>query len=640
MKARVYSTALAAALLSVTCVLGSAGLAEEAAQNADHSTSAEDLVQAALEAEATGNSERRDGLLRRALYRDPEYAPARWHSGYVRLDHEWLSVEEIAQRASADERLGEYRRLREVQAGTPTPAGELALARWCRDKGLDAEARFHWLRLLQFQPQHQEALKSVGMRWHQGRLLTHDQIREGKEHQRAEAEQRRESRWDIARWEARWESLLAKWRRAIEQGDPDVDRSIRDELRAIGDLQPREASAAMDTLDSLILERSESHKKREEEALRKLSLEWVRALDAMSQWQATQSLVRHAVCHAMPEVRTAAADALGRRPQESYVPMLLARMRMPVEASFAISVYPDGRVSYQHSFYREGPEADTLETRNELIDLMGKAPLMLYWPREERVPNWRRSDQPWTDASLRARVGAAARAADTQRLAEQANAMTMRLNWRIQQALTRATGVDLPADPKRWWQWWRDQWYDYYEWDKPEPTEKPVYERGGCQVQVCHICFARGTKVWTLMGPVPIEEIRPGDRVLSRDPESGELAYKPVLEATTSHPTPMVKIDLGSETITATRGHWFYVSGKGWQMAKQLAAGLPLHGVSGAASVAGVEEIPAGEPWEGFTHNLIVDDFHTYFVGDSRVLVQDGTFFGRPMGWVAGLSAP
>ena len=53
-----------------------------------------------------------------------------------------------------------------------------------------------------------------------------------------------------------------------------------------------------------------------------------------------------------------------------------------------------------------------------------------------------------------------------------------------------------------------------------------------------------------------------------------------------------------------------------------------------------IEEIPAGAPWEGFTHNLIVDDFHTYFVGDSRVLVQDGTFFGRPLGWVPGLSTP
>ena len=142
-------------------------------------------------------------------------------------------------------------------------------------------------------------------------------------------------------------------------------------------------------------------------------------------------------------------------------------------------------------------------------------------------------------------------------------------------------------------------------------------------------CFPRGTKVWTLTGPVPVEEIRRGDQVLSQDPESGELAYKPVLHTTARDPSPMIKVDLGSETITATRGHPFWVAGEGWRMAKQLQAGSRLHGTSGAVEIAGVEEVPADEAsfLYGYAFNLIVDDFRTYFVGENRVLVHDNRLF-------------
>ena len=87
---------------------------------------------------------------------------------------------------------------------------------------------------------------------------------------------------------------------------------------------------------------------------------------------AVQSLARHAVFHPIAEMRTAAADALSQRPLESYVPLLLASMQAPVEASFSIIVLPGGGVSYQHSFYREGAHADSLsvhhETSNILVD--------------------------------------------------------------------------------------------------------------------------------------------------------------------------------------------------------------------------------------------------------------------------------
>ena len=150
--------------------------------------------------------------------------------------------------------------------------------------------------------------------------------------------------------------------------------------------------------------------------------------------------------------------------------------------------------------------------------------------------------------------------------------------------------------------------------------------------------------------PLPIEEIRVGDRVLSQNWESGELAYKPVLLTTTRDPSPMVKIHVSAETLETTRGHMFFVSSKGWRMAKALRPGDPLHGVRGAVRIDRLEQAPAPGPWYeyvdedpdagpgyGSAYNLIVDDFHTFFVGDERILAQDNTLFGMPLGRVPGL---
>lgn len=41
-------------------------------------------------------------------------------------------------------------------------------------------------------------------------------------------------------------------------------------------------------------------------------------------------------------------------------------------------------------------------------------------------------------------------------------------------------------------------------------------------------CFTAGTKVFTDEGEKPIKEIRVGDKVLARDDETGEMAYKEV----------------------------------------------------------------------------------------------------------------
>ena len=135
-------------------------------------------------------------------------------------------------------------------------------------------------------------------------------------------------------------------------------------------------------------------------------------------------------------------------------------------------------------------------------------------------------------------------------------------------------------------------------------------------------CFRAGTPVRTQTGQAPIESIVAGDRVLSQDQETGELAYKVVLRTTLRPPAKVAQVAAAGELIVATLGHPFWVSGHGWKMARQLQPGELIHSLGGAVRVEKVELLEKEEP----AYNLVVDDFNTYFVGQAGLLVHDNEF--------------
>jgi hypothetical protein len=92
------------------------------------------------------------------------------------------------------------------------------------------------------------------------------------------------------------------------------------------------------------------------------------------------------------------------------------------------------------------------------------------------------------------------------------------------------------------------------------------------------------------------------------------------LRTTVRSPQPLVKLGLRAETIQATRGHHFWVSGKGWRMARELRPGDRLHGLNGTVSVT---DVATGDT--AAVYNLVVDRANTYFVGDSLILSHDVT---------------
>ena len=68
-----------------------------------------------------------------------------------------------------------------------------------------------------------------------------------------------------------------------------------------------------------------------------------------------------------------------------------------------------------------------------------------------------------------------------------------------------------------------------------------------------------------------IEKIQIGDRVLAQDADTGELAYKPVLGTTIRPPADLIAMTTSKGLLRSTRGHAFWIDGKGWQMAKAIA---------------------------------------------------------------------
>src|SRR5262245_18063993 len=105
------------------------------------------------------------------------------------------------------------------------PQAQLALTRWCRNNKLVDESQFHWASVLSADPNNREALRAVGRRWHQGELMTPEEVKEANK----EAS-------DARQGSRRWAPLVAGWLRALSdkyESPPDV---IVKEIRSVDDL--------------------------------------------------------------------------------------------------------------------------------------------------------------------------------------------------------------------------------------------------------------------------------------------------------------------------------------------------------------------------------------------------------------------
>ena len=122
----------------------------------------------------------------------------------------------------------------------------------------------------------------------------------------------------------------------------------------------------------------------------------------------------------------------------------------------------------------------------------------------------------------------------------------------------------------------------------------------------------------------PIQDLRVGDTVFAHDFETGRLVPRKVLQIYRSFTLAWVDIDLGTEVVTSTQLHRFWVeSEQDWIDAIELVPGMTLRLQDGrTAEVQDVTVRELDEPEA--TYNLEVEGAHNYFVAKDGVLVHNG----------------
>ena len=128
------------------------------------------------------------------------------------------------------------------------------------------------------------------------------------------------------------------------------------------------------------------------------------------------------------------------------------------------------------------------------------------------------------------------------------------------------------------------------------------------------LCFAAGTPVLTPDGEKPIEQLKAGDYVLSRNEGNIEGEVEPKLIEETFHGhTELLELHVGGQVIRVTPPHRFFVMGKGWTPAGEMNVGDQM-ATDDLSQWMEVEQItPSAEPQP--VYNFRVADHHTYFVG-------------------------
>lgn len=154
-----------------------------------------------------------------------------------------------------------------------------------------------------------------------------------------------------------------------------------------------------------------------------------------------------------------------------------------------------------------------------------------------------------------------------------------------------------------------------------------VYEDGRIEYTISEpterVCFVAGTKVYTEIGLINIENIEEGMKVYSKNMTTGEKELKTVL-STSKNDTKVdtYKIYINEECIESTGTHPYYVKNKGFIEAKDLLIGDVLIDVNNEEKVIGNIEIVKNSQIIK-VYNMNVAGNHNYYVGENMILVHN-----------------
>jgi hypothetical protein len=135
-------------------------------------------------------------------------------------------------------------------------------------------------------------------------------------------------------------------------------------------------------------------------------------------------------------------------------------------------------------------------------------------------------------------------------------------------------------------------------------------------------CFTAGTLIMAEDGYTPIEQIRCGDYVYSKNIATGEKGLKRVVGAFVHLKDSLVEMSFGNAAISTTDAHPFWVKDFGWVCPPSLTQGDFLETIEGDTQRVMLLEHQRPES-DIEVYNIEVEDWHTYYVSDLGVLVHN-----------------
>lgn len=557
--------------------------------NAEKDAVAKKLVDEALYSEIYGDAKNRDRLLDAAARQNPEFAPAMWHRGFVKVNDTWVKASDLIEQTIEAPLFRRYQELAEKQPDTVE--GHLEIADWCHKYRLYDRERAHLEAVLRSDPDHLQARQRLGHVRVNGGWMTEQQIK-------GELDRVEQDRRNLSKWERKLNKIGEK----LFDTDPLIRNAAEVELTSI-----KESSAIL-PLEWILSSRDQ-----------RISKLVVETIAKMPEQEAATSLARHAVFSPWPAVRELAAVKLRDYDRMMFVPTMLSSMETPIANMRWAVPGADGRLCYRHALFVETQDNTQLAVRDTEY-------------RRVALPGGIR------DESLARAINDLNRnMAQTDMAVAMRNLQTEQLNERISQALSVATSTQMVNNPRAWWQWWNDE-NEIFVGSKPQLVDQQTrsveivdisrpliaLSRSGSGSQAPRFtgdCLIAGTKILTDSGLKEVQKIRTGDLVLSKNETTGELAFKPVIQTTIRPSSGLISVEVGNgEKIRCSGGHPFWVSGQGWTKARDLEPGMSLHTSEGFVSIKSV----ASDVKEQ-TYNLVVADFHTYFVGTNAILSHDNT---------------
>lgn len=624
--------------LSVICI-ASASAADPTTVNGLGQKDARELATRALQAEADGDFLTRQRLQREALQAQADCPLVKMQQGEIYVgSNQWRSIEDCIQLAALSDSLKLY----ELRRGSSqlNANQHFALGRWCLSHQLGPQAIGHFNRVIQLEPDHMLARTALGYQRFGSEWISPEEILEMR--QRAQLLQR-----SVAMFGKSLKQVYSK----LQNENPRVREQAQLQLDGLTD------PTALPAVENVF-----------SDAPLPIALKVVEWMERVSTIESSQALARYALLHPAGAVRAAATDALRVRPLHEFAPQLVAMSVSPVQSMLMPVLNPDGTLAgYRQAFAQESANENRLlvvDTAFERFLETLVMPSSASQNAENTVVTGVQSaqvnqmNQLIEQAVMRkSREEAVMRQATMQR----DNAVIAMRNQRIAALLSDVTDEEIVGTAQGIWQWW-DKWNDAASQLSKErrvqrtmlthsiPRYQAVQEVGVPEFSVPQYseeewasmerqrrraatlrasgsgafprgeCLVAGTKVLTHRGKRDIETIRTGDLVLTRSIDTGALFWKPVIRATTRPAEPIKHIETSDDQLRCTKGHLFWVSGKGWVKARDLKPGDVLHGAKEPTVIHRITDSPA-QP----TFNLIVADNSNYFVGDELVLTHDLT---------------